>query len=144
MVKLLFDTHAMIWFLNGTELKPEALFEIARAQSGGKLHVSPITAWEAALALQKTRADRRPDLNGQDAASWFSAGYREIGAKVIPIRSRIAIEASRVPTTAGHTDPGDCYIIATARVGKLTIVTRDQVILRLAVDQPDYVKVLKC
>jgi PIN domain nuclease of toxin-antitoxin system len=134
----------MIWLLNGTGLKEAALIEIAWAQVTSTLYVSPITAWEAAHWLKKPE-DRRPDLNGQDAATWFSKGYRALGAKVVPIKARIAIEASRVPAIAkDNRDPGDCYLIATARVRKLTLVTRDKKILKLARKQPDYVDALAC
>ena len=142
-MELLLDTNAMIWFLNGSHLNPNAIVEIAQAQADSTLYVSPISAWEAALALRKPE-HRRPDLKGQDAATWFSSGYRAMGAKVIPIRARIAIEASRIPAVSNNGDPGDCYIIATARVRHLAIVTRDRVILSLATRQPNYVDALAC
>jgi PIN domain nuclease of toxin-antitoxin system len=137
----------MIWLLNGSRLKESAIIEIAWAQVASSLYVSPISAWEAGLALQKSQVNKRPDLNGQDAAKWFSSGYRALDAKAIPIKFRIAVEAYRVPAIAGNIDirdPGDCYIIATARVRKLTLVTRDKKILKLAKRQPDYLTALAC
>jgi PIN domain nuclease of toxin-antitoxin system len=60
------------------------------------------------------------------------------------IGSRIALEASRVPAVFGYGDPGDCYIIATARVKSLTIVTRDRAIIDLSSEKPSYVRVVAC
>jgi hypothetical protein len=51
-----------------------ALLAIARAQAARVLYVSPITAWEAALAIRKRNPDTHPNLLGQDAATWFRDG----------------------------------------------------------------------
>ncbi|EUB97183.1 hypothetical protein PMI07_000759 [Rhizobium sp. CF080] len=42
----------------------------------------------------------------------------------------------------GHKDPGDCYLIATARIKKVPIITRDTVMLDLA--SPEYLEVIVC
>ena len=112
--------------LSEQAMEGDALYAIAEAQAADTLFVSPITAWEAALALQKSNHAKRPDLRGQDAATWFRRGRRSTGARLVPIGPRVALEAARVPAACGQRDSGDCYIIATARVSKLTIVTRDQ------------------
>ena len=141
---MLFDTHALIWFLAAERMEPSALFAIAEAQAANTLYVSPITAWEAALALRKPDPAKRPNLNGQDAATWFRKGCRITGAKIIPIGTRIALEASRVPLVSNNGDPGDCYVIATARVSKLAVVTRDSKMRDLSSASPDYLTVVEC
>jgi PIN domain nuclease of toxin-antitoxin system len=123
MPGLLLDTHALIWFLSGEELDDRALFAIGEAQAASVVFVSPITAWEAALAIRHHNPDRRPDLQGQDAASWFRRAREQTGAKLVRIGIRIALEAARVPEVSGHRDPGDCYLIATAHVRGLSLVT---------------------
>jgi PIN domain nuclease of toxin-antitoxin system len=47
-------------------------------------------------------------------------------------------------TATGHRDPGDCFLIATARIRKIPIVTRDRLICDLAREQPDYLSVIAC
>jgi PIN domain nuclease of toxin-antitoxin system len=47
-----------------------------------------------------------------------------------------------VPVATGHRDPGDCYLIATSRVRKIPIVTRDAVMRKLATD--GYLDVIVC
>ncbi len=42
----------------------------------------------------------------------------------------------------GHKDPGDCYLIATARIKKVPIITRDAVMLDFA--SPEYLEVIVC
>ena len=136
------DTNALIWFLNGDQLAAAALVAIVEAQNSHGIFVSPISAWEAALAVRKLHG--QPDLGGRDAAEWFRAVLKVPGTKLVRPSSKIAIEAAKVPSIYGHGDPGDCFIIATARVKKLPIVTRDRRMHRLAARRPDYLKTIRC
>ena len=54
------------------------------------------------------------------------------------------MEAGNVPGVAGWGDPGDCFLIATAHIEGLTLVTRDTKIIELAGRRPDYLKVMPC
>ena len=144
MSAALLDTNALVWVLAGEPVTIESLIAIADARQQGRLYVSPISAWEAALAVRKANPARRPDLSGRDAASWFRAGRAALGARLIPIGQGIALEAARVPALLGHKDPGDCFLLATAHVRQLSLVTRDGVIDRLAKDNPDDVEVVAC
>ena len=144
MAGLLLDTNALIWLLSGEPMAEAALFAIAEAQGEKQLFVSPISAWEAALAQQKPNPERRPNLNGADAAEWFRRGRRNIGARLATISQAIALEAARVPAIYGNGDPGDCFLIATARVRQLALVTRDRLIGELADREPGYLAVIRC
>ena len=141
-VGLLLDTNAMIWFLAEEPMEAVALFAIAEAQTANQLYVSPISAWEAALALTKPR--RQPNLNGQDAATWFKTGRRQIGARLILPGVAVGLEAARVPAVYGNGDPGDCYIIASARVGGHSVVTRDGQMRALHRRLPAYLSTISC
>ncbi len=74
MAQLLLDSNALIWLVGR---KPTALLAIVDAQAAGTLYVSPATAWEIGLASQRKIPDRRPDLGGLDAATWFQQTLRE-------------------------------------------------------------------
>jgi PIN domain nuclease of toxin-antitoxin system len=125
-------------------MEDEALFALAEAQHAERLFVSPVTAWEAALAVQKRDPKRRPDLAGDDAASWFRRARRSTGARLAAITASIGLEAARVPAVYGSGDPGDCFIIATARVRGFTVVTRDGPMSTLARARPDYLQLIQC
>jgi PIN domain nuclease of toxin-antitoxin system len=56
----------------------------------------------------------------------------------------IAFEAAEVPTVYSRKDPGDCFLIATARVRGIPIITRDFAMRDLARDRPDYLSVIIC
>lgn len=121
-----------------------ALVAIVEAQESKALFVSPITAWEVAVLQQHPNPARRPELGGQSAAIWFRNARREMGAHLVKIGVRIALEAARVPGDCNHNDPGDCYLIATARIRSLTLLTRDQKILGFAADDPTYLTAILC
>lgn len=144
MVGLLLDTNALIWFIAEKPLEDQALFAIARARQANRLFISPMSAWEAAVALRKRDPERRPDLVGQSAASWFRRARRSTGARLSAITSSVALEAARVPEIYGSGDPGDCFIIATARVKGLTVITRDGSMMGLAEERPDYLQLIQC
>jgi PIN domain nuclease of toxin-antitoxin system len=123
-------------------MSADALEEIAQAQLNGKLFLSPITGWEASLAL--TKRDSRPDLGGRDGVTWFRAARRLPGTALVRIGPAIALEAARVPAVYGRGDPGDCFIIATARIKRVPVVTRDRAMIRLAERKPDYLSIVTC
>jgi PIN domain nuclease of toxin-antitoxin system len=139
---VLLDTHALYWLVSGAKpLAAEALVAIGESQAIGKLFVSPVTAWELSIAARKPTHKDPPRLE-TSVARWFGAALRATSAKVIPIGLNIAIEAAEVPLVTGHKDPGDCYLIATSRVRKIPIVTRDPIIARLSAG--GYLDVIAC
>lgn len=140
----LLDTHTLYWLVSGAaDLTEDALAAIGENQEAGTLYVSPITSWELGVIAQKPPA-RRPDLGGLTPGVWFREAVAATGAKIVPVRQRIAIEAANVATDTGHKDPGDCFLIATARVRRIPIITRDGVMRDLARDRPDYLSVIEC
>lgn len=125
-------------------LTEEALVAIGVNQASGTLFVSPITSWELSVATQKNRVAGRPHLGKESPARWFREAVAVTEAKVIPIKQRISCEAAQVVVKTGHKDPGDCFLIATARVRKLALVTRDNIIQRIAAAEPDYIDIILC
>jgi len=139
---LLLDSHALYWLVSGAKpLSQGALVAIGEGQASGSLFVSPITAWELAIAARKPLHKNPPQLT-PNLSKWFRAAVRGISAKVAPIRQTIAIEAAQVAISTGHTDPGDCDLIATARIRRFALVTRDAVILQLAAN--GYLEAIVC
>lgn len=144
MPGVLLDTNALIWVLAGQPIEADAALAIAAAQAANALFVSPVSAWEAALAVRHRNAERRPNLSEQDAATWFRKGRGRLNARLATIGVRVALEAARIPSAFGHSDPGDCFLIATAHCRRFHFVTRDGPIRDLATDNPDYLTVISC
>ncbi|MEP9358726.1 type II toxin-antitoxin system VapC family toxin [Sphingomonas sp. KR3-1] len=145
MPGILLDTHTLFWLVSGEEeLLEEALVAIGENQEAGTLFVSPVTAWELSIATKKNRVAGRPHLGEDSPGRWFREAVRVTGAKIVPIRQRISCEAAEVVTITGHRDPGDCFLIATARVRRIPLVTRDGIIRAIAGEKPDYLDVIGC
>ncbi|MCY1667982.1 type II toxin-antitoxin system VapC family toxin [Rhizobium sp. SL86] len=143
MAGVLLDTHALFWLVTSVErLSEEALLAITDARDAGGLLVSPITAWELSIASHKPAHRDPPNLGANTASRWFSQAIAATGATLVPIKQKIACEAASVVVDTGHKDPGDCYLIATARIRRVPIVTRDAMLQRLA--SPDYLSVVVC
>lgn len=141
---LLIDTHALLWLRAGTPLRPEAAFAIASAIALKRLFLSQMFFWELGLAMQKSRIERRPDLGGLSVEAYTADVVQRYGIQFAAISDAVAREAAGVPVISGFGDPGDCFLIATAHVEKLTLVTRDRKIIDLYKDRPDYIKVVPC
>jgi PIN domain nuclease of toxin-antitoxin system len=142
---VLLDTHVLYWLVSGVEhLAEEALLAIGKSQAAGALFVSPVTAWELSLAAQKPPHKDRPELGDGSPARWFREALGATAARIIPIRQRIALETCEVVTTTGHKDPGDCFLMATARIRKIPLVTRDETIIEIAEAIPGYLEIVGC
>jgi PIN domain nuclease of toxin-antitoxin system len=141
MPGVLLDTHVLIWMVASKPLSAATWETILAAQNAKNLFVTPMTAWEAGLADLKP-LPRRPDLLGLPPDEWFLHALESTEAEVLAITKEIAMEACLVPAVYGSGDPGDCFLIATARVHDLTLITRDERIHMLARQQPHYLHTL--
>lgn len=129
----LLDSHALYWLVSGAKrLSEDALVAIGESQEAGQLFVSAITAWELALAAQKPAHRDPPNLGEGTPKQWFRDAMAVTEAKLLPINRTIAMEAAAVVGVSGHGDPGDCHLIATARVKRVPIISRDAVMVGLA------------
>lgn len=145
MVGLLLDTHALYWLVSGEEeLSEEALVAIGERQEIRALFVSPISAWEISIAVGKNRVADRPRLGDDPPDRWFRKAMGVAAARIAPIGQAVAVEAAEVAAYTGHRDPGDCFLIATARVKRLSIVTRDRTIQSISAGEPGYLDVVAC
>jgi PIN domain nuclease of toxin-antitoxin system len=114
------DTHIWIWFLQS----PEHLAPVPRqalANPENELRLSPISTWEAMMLQRKGRIRLRSDF-----LAWLEQSSP--GIQEAPITHQIAIASEQI---ALHLDPADRFIVATAQVLDLTLVTADQRLLGL-------------
>ena len=118
-MRLLLDTHALLWWLDGDR----RLSRKARAAIGDEdnaLFVSAASAWEIAT---KARLGKLPgavavaeDVVGSVSAQGFSS---------LDITVLHAQRAGRLP--GAHRDPFDRLLIAQAQLEDLTLVSKDEV-----------------
>ncbi len=105
-MKLLLDTHIMLWSL----LEPARLSQGVAAvleNSAHELWVSPISTWEILVLADKRRITLHPD-----PITWIRQVYREIPFLQAPLNHDVAIESRVIDLP--HQDPADQFLAATA------------------------------
>lgn len=124
---LLLDTHAWIWFIQGSDkIKHTAIKAIEASSQSRTLYVAAISQWELAMLIEKSRI-----VLNEPALGWIHKAIEMLHIKILPLSAEIALESTQLPGDF-HGDPADRMIVATARVHQLSIVTRDSKILNYA------------
>lgn len=120
-LRLLLDTHIWLWLaLDPARLGDRVQRELIDSEN--EKWLSPISAWEALLLHRKGRVKLE-----DDSAAWVSeARNRFLEA---PLTHEIVLAAERLALETK--DPADRFIVATAYVLELTLVTADQSLLGL-------------
>ena len=119
---LLLDTHIWLWSL----LDPDRLGNSARhalRSQEGELRLSPISMWEALLLAERGRVALDPDPQG-----WLRKAMSIAPIAEAPLTIDVALASRTVDLE--HQDPVDRFIVATAKVYGLALVTADARLLR--------------
>jgi PIN domain nuclease of toxin-antitoxin system len=83
------------------------------------LFLSPVSIWELSMLTER----KRVTLN-QELGEWCKASIQGLSLEEAPFTWDVAAE---LPFTRFlHRDPGDRFLVATARVFDLTLVTADE------------------
>ena len=114
---MILDTCALLWLAaGGRKLSRATLKAINDAPA---VYVSAISGFEITLkAGQGKLGLSRP------VEEWFQRLVEHHGLTVLPLGLEVCIAAARLPPV--HDDPFDRFIIATARLNELTVVTADE------------------
>ena len=117
-MKLLLDTHIWIWnHLEPWKITSEVTKELG--DPGNELWLSPISIWELVMLVEKKRLELHRDMG-----EWVEQSMRELDLQEATFTSAVAHELRF--TLLGYRDPGDRFLVATAKVYGLTLVTADQ------------------
>jgi len=117
-VRLLLDTHIWIWYYTAPE---KLTSEVARelANPANDRFLSPVSIWETIILLEKRRVNLR-----QDFGEWFKQSVADLELNEAPLHWEVAHELRF--TLLSHRDPADRFLVATAKVYDLTLVTADE------------------
>jgi len=120
-MRLLLDTHIWLWSL----LEPGKLSRrVSRALESqtNELWLSPVSAWEFLVLARSRRIvlDRDPE-------EWLRKAAAAAPLREATFTNQVAVESGKLKLP--HKDPADHFIVATARVFDLTLVTADEAIL---------------
>lgn len=135
---LLLDTHAWIWVALGHErmAKGSGRKLVEKAFREQKLYLSAISLWELSMLESKGRiALSEPCLD------WITTSLSRLQIEVLPLSAEVAVESSRLPG-GFRGDPADRIIVATARKGRLQLMTQDELILSYA--KQGLIKAVSC
>lgn len=122
-LRLLLDTHIFLWALLAPERLGPAVVA-ALTDAGNEVWLSPISVWEVLVLAEKGRVLLEPD-----PIVWMRRALREVPLREAPLTHEVAIRSRQVELP--HPDPADRFLVATAQVYDLTLVTADRRLLGL-------------
>lgn len=118
LMKMLLDTHALIWFTTGSNKLPSTLVQ-QFADVANTLCVSRISLLEMAIKSQLAKADF-PLVFSQ----WLDR-FQKFDFEMLEITDTHLIALSQLPQVKDHRDPFDRLLIAQAVSENLTLVSCD-------------------
>ena len=125
--RLLLDTQVWVHYINATPgLKPETIRAIDATRESGSVLISVISIWEIAFLVRLRWLTLNTSVN-----QWTEQALTLPGTSLLPFTPQIAIGSVDLPEPM-HKDPADRILVATARIERLTLVTRDRDILTYA------------
>ena len=86
---------------------------------GSVAKASPFSIWELIALWQKRRI-----LPDEDIEKWIPSALRTLPLQEAPVTYEVARETGRLRLP--HRDPADRFLLATAKVFELTLVTADE------------------
>ncbi len=120
-VRYLLDTHVWAWSLVDPERLPARGLRILEDPSS-EGWLSPISAWELSLLIERGRLEA-----DAPADEWVREALRRTPLREAPLNHEVALRSRTVRLP--HADPADRFLVATAEVWELTLLTADQRLL---------------
>ena len=120
-LKLLLDTHIWLWSLaEPAKLSRRVRAAVTRAEN--ELWVSPISAWELLVLAERGRVklDSAP-------RTWVHEALSHTPAQEAVLTFEVAVRSREI--MLAHPDPADRFLVATALVYGLTLVTADDTLI---------------
>lgn len=121
MSGFLLDTHVWLWYLFGVDsLSSSARKLIDRSVE--QCWLSPISVWEAGILHRRGKVELDPGLR-----AWIEDADKRLPLRPAPLTEEVALTSFEVDLD--HADPSDRFLVATAKVYDLTLLTADRHLL---------------
>jgi PIN domain nuclease of toxin-antitoxin system len=116
-VAMILDTCALLWLASGGgKLSRRTLEEI---QTSPAVYISAISGFEIALKVANGKLKLPVPIQ-----KWFKEVIEGHGLTLLPLDLELCVAAAHLPGI--HKDPADRFIIATAKLNNLAVVTTDE------------------
>ena len=124
---IVLDTHVLVWAIADDKRLGKATRNlIKQTAQTDRVAVSAITPWEIALLVEKGRLRL-----GHDVRFWIDVALALPGIHLVPIEPMIVVDSVSLPGEF-HADPADRFLVSTARILNVPLVTADGAILSYA------------
>ena len=114
---VILDTCALLWLANGDKKISRATLK--QINESPAVYVSAISGFEIAIKVAKGKL-----ALPHAPQEWFEKVVEHHGLTVLPLELNVCIAAAGLPPI--HNDPCDRFIIASAKLNDLTVVTTDE------------------
>jgi len=122
-MRLLLDTHIWLWsLLEPARLTRRVVRELEREDA--ELWLSPISVWELVNLVDGGRVRLTSPLD-----EWVEEALGRVPLHEAPVTHEVALETRNVKLA--HRDPADRFLVATARIFNLKLVTADERLIDL-------------
>ena len=118
-MRLLLDTHALLWFIGGSRELSDRAREVIE-DPGNDVTVSVVSYWEIVIKVHKGRLQLP-----LPPPEWLAQNVDPYAFRLIPVERRDVEGLHRLGQPGEHADPFDRLLVATAQHRSLTLVTRD-------------------
>lgn len=116
-MKLLLDTHALLWFLAGDDHRLGPVARAAIVDPDNDICVSVVSLWEIAVKVRIGKLEASvPDV---------FAGTSRAGLSVLGLEAGHLLRLMHLPFDPQHRDPFDHLLLAQALAEGLTFVSED-------------------
>jgi len=113
----LLDTHAAIWFFNGSNILSKTVDKIIR-DFANPIYISIVSVWELAIKISIGK------LKFNDKTAGFMRLAKENDITILPIKTAHLAVLEQLPLL--HRDPFDRLLVATAISEQLTFISADK------------------
>lgn len=120
---IVLDTHVWWWILSEPDRVSEKVRKIIKNTPPGERAIASISIWE--FAMMASRGRIKLSISSK---KWIDYAVNKTGLRVLELNGDIAVESCNLPGEF-HKDPADRIIVATARVHKAILITKDQKII---------------
>ena len=120
-MKILLDTHIILWYLNGDERLPQNARKIID-DSKNEIYFSLVSIWEVEIK-HISHPDKMVSSGDEVIAKCGRAEFKELGLNSIHIKTLHTLH--RLETAPKHNDPFDRMLIAQAKAEEMTFLTHD-------------------